>query len=78
MRTYTFSCSSRNLNTRGRLSKIDFRRDWNPLTRLRAVRIDSGSSGGLRRMSRSWISMSPRTLDVSFYFDTLLLAYWQV
>ena len=29
-------------------------------------------------MSRSCISMSPRTLIVSFYFDTILLAYWQV
>jgi hypothetical protein len=29
-------------------------------------------------MSRSWISMSPRTLDVSLVFDTLLVAYWQV
>lgn len=62
MGTYTFSCSSKNLNTLGRLSKIDLRRDWNPLTRLRAVRIDSGSRGGLRRMSLSWISMSPSTL----------------
>lgn len=29
-------------------------------------------------MSRSCISMSPRTLYVSLGFDTLLLAYWQV
>jgi hypothetical protein len=29
-------------------------------------------------MSRSCISMSPSTLIVSFNFDTLLVAYWQV
>jgi hypothetical protein len=76
--TYTLSCSSRNLNTLGRLSRIDFRRDWNPLTRLSALRIASGSKGGLRLISRSWISISPRTLDISFSLLGSEQAYWQV